>query len=99
MNSFPGLEAVAEAAHAELWRRLLDPQWGTLYDYSGLTGEVCLPTPAECAESRPNALSWWTPIENGAFFGGLYLHALCRRWQHRRDAATARDAATVAGGL
>lgn len=90
--------AAVEAAHAEIWKRFVSPH-GTLYDYTALDGTVHLPTAAECAESKPNALGWWSPIENGAFFGGLYLDALCQRWQHVKTEAAAREARTIAKGL
>ena len=53
----------------------------------------------ECAESKPNALGWWTPVENGAFFGGLYLDALCNRWRATKSDDAARKARAVAAGL
>jgi hypothetical protein len=87
-----------EAAHRELWRRFVSPH-GTLYDYTALDGQVELPTAAECSESKPNALGWWTPIENGAFFGGLYLDALCNRWKALPTDEAAREARAIAGGL
>jgi hypothetical protein len=87
-----------EQAHRELWRRFMSPH-GTLYDYTALDGTVLVPSPEECAASQPNALGWWTPIENGAFFGGLYLDALCNRWRATRTAAAADEAHRVAQGL
>lgn len=62
-----------------LERRFTSPD-GVLYDYAGPAGEVVLPTPEECTEGRPNALGWWTPIENGGFFTGLYLVGLCEEY-------------------
>jgi hypothetical protein len=87
-----------EAAHRELWRRFVSPH-GTLYDYTALDSKVELPTATECSESKPNALGWWTPIENGAFFGGLYLDALCNRWKALQTDEAAREARVIAGGL
>lgn len=86
------------AAHTEIWRRFISPD-GTFYDYTSLDGKVELPTAAEYAESKPNALGWWTPVENGAFFGGLYLDALCQRWQRLKTDDAAREARTIAQGL
>lgn len=65
-------DAIAQA-HQQLVTRFLSPQ-GLLYDYIGE-----LPTPRDCAEGRPNALGWWSPIENGPMFTGPWLSALCRR--------------------
>ena len=87
-----------EAAHREIWRRFISPQ-GTFFDYAALDGRVLVPTPEECRDSRPNALGWWTPIENGGFFGGLYLGALTRRWSLTRDPQAAAEARRIAGGL
>ena len=87
-----------EAAHAEIWRRFISPH-GTFYDYTSLEGGVELPTAAEVAADQPNALGWWSPIENGGFFGGLYLDALCKRWERLRTEDAAREARTIAGGL
>jgi hypothetical protein len=38
-----------------------------------------VPTPKECRDGKPNALGWWTPIENGAMFNGLYLDGAVNR--------------------
>lgn len=91
--------AAVQAAHEEIWRRFIDPKHGTFYDYAPPDGTVHLPTPEECAAGKPNALAWSSPIENGAFFGGLYLDALCNRWRRTRDAAIAAKAKRIAAGL
>lgn len=90
-------EAVA-LAHREMWARFIDP-FGAVYDYTDFTGRVFLPTAQECREKKPNALGWWTPIENGGFFGGLYLDALCNRWKRLRTPEAAQEARLLAGGL
>ena len=92
------LRRSVERAHREIWRRFISPH-GTFYDYTALDGRVLLPTPEECRNSKPNALGWWTPIENGGFFGGLYLDALTRRWSVTRDPQAAAEARRVAAGL
>ncbi|WP_050028394.1 hypothetical protein [Verrucomicrobium sp. BvORR034] len=89
----------AEAAHAEIWRRFVTADHGTLLHYAGLNGEVVLPTPEDCEAARPNGMSWSTPIEDGPFFGGLYLAALCQRWQVLRTPEAAKSARRIAGGL
>ena len=66
------LQAV-EQAHAELWSKRIDRQ-GVLLDF---VGEI--PTPEDCRLGRPNAIGWWSPIENGPMFTGLYLPAMCER--------------------
>lgn len=87
-----------EDAHREMWRRFINPH-GLPYDYTALDGTVLLPTAEECKLAKPNALGWWTPIENGAFFGGLYLDGLCNRWHAVRTPAAAAEARRVADGL
>ncbi len=44
---------------------------GLVLDYIG-----DIPEEWEIAENRPNAMGWWTPIENGAMFTGEWLPAL-----------------------
>lgn len=92
------LEAVVETAHEVLWRRFVDGD-GIVLDYVGPTGEVLRPTPEECRQCRPNALSWGVPNENGAFFGGLYLGAMlsrCALTGREEDRQRARE---LAAGL
>ena len=86
-------------AQEEVWRRFIDARHGTFYDYVTPSGEIRIPTPEECASGKPNALGWSSPIENGAFFGGLYLDALCNRWKQAREELVARRAKTIASGL
>jgi hypothetical protein len=97
-SSAAAVEEAVGKAHAEIWRRFINPH-GQFYDYTALDGAVLLPTPEECRDDQPNALGWWSPIENGAFFGGLYLDALYKRWRATRDSADADKARKVAGGL
>jgi len=85
-------QAGAELAHAELQRRFFDAQ-GVMLDFTSLDGSVAIPTPEECRLGKPNALGWWSPIENGAMFNGIYMDAAVLRWQasrHADDAARAR---------
>lgn len=92
-------QAAAEAAHAEIWRRFVTADHGTLLHYAGLSGEVVLPTPEDCQDARPNGMSWSTPIEDGPFFGGLYLAALCQRWQVLKTPESAMAVRRITGGL
>lgn len=91
-------EAGAQLAHNELWRRLID-RHGVMLDFSGLDGSVIIPTAEECREGKPNALGWWSPIENGAFFNGLYIDALLNRWHITKDKADAEKIRLLAQGL
>jgi hypothetical protein len=90
--------AAVDALHAELNRRFSDPQ-GLLYDYTAADGQVVMPTPEECRAAKPNGLAWWCPIENGAFFTGLWLSALVDRFAATHDPATAERARRAAAGL
>ena len=86
------LEAV-EQAHTELWNTRIDTN-GVVRDYVGET-----PTPEDCSLGRPNAIGWWSPIENGPMFTGLYLPAACER-ARRSGAADDKDhARRLAQGL
>lgn len=85
--------AAVEQAHSELQRRFID-RFGIVHDYVGE-----LPTPEDCRLGRPNAIGWWSPIENGPMFTGLYLPAACER-ARRSGAAADRDfARSLAQGL
>lgn len=66
------LEAV-EQAHAALWSKFVDKH-GVILDFVG-----DLPTPEDCTLGRPNVIGWWSPIEDGPMFTGLYLPAACER--------------------
>lgn len=91
-------EANIEAAHAEIWRRFIDP-YDILVDYADEEGRYPRPTPEECREGKPNALGWWTPVENGSMFNGLYLDGVCARWQHTRADADRTKARRLVKGL
>lgn len=86
------VNTAAEQAHTEIWRRFIDKH-GIMIDFADLDGTVSLPTPEECKQGKPNALGWWSPIENGAMFNGIYMDAAVNRWKHTKsdnDAAKAR---------
>ncbi len=88
----PTFEA-AEQAHAELWKSRID-RHGVILDY---VGEI--PTPEDCALGRPNAIGWWSPIENGPMFTGLYLPAACERARRSGAASDKEQARRLAQGL
>jgi hypothetical protein len=92
-------EDIAEEAHREIWRRFIDKRLDVLFHYVGLNGEVTLPTANHCRAAQPNGMSWSTPIEDGPFFGGLYLDGLCNRWRLRRDEESAEKVHRIAAGL
>ncbi len=89
----PSLEQAVDQAHTELWRRFVDPH-GIIRDYVGE-----LPTPEDCKLGKPNAIGWWSPIENGPMFNGLYLPAACERARRSGSATDADQARRLAQGL
>lgn len=91
-------EACTEKAHAEIWRRFID-RHGVMLDFAALDGAVDIPTPEECRLGKPNALGWWSPIENGGFFNGLYMEAAVNRWRVTQRKEDAEKARRLAGGL
>lgn len=90
--------AAVDQAHAEIWRRFIDSH-GVMIDFTALDGSVSLPTPEECRAGKPNALGWWSPIENGAMFNGLYMDAMVNRWRHTKAAEDAAKARRLMEGL
>ncbi len=82
-----------DQAHLEIWRNRVD-KYGIIHDY---VGEI--PTPEDCSLGKPNAIGWWSPIENGPMFTGLYLPAACERARRNRDAIDRANAQRLAMGL
>ena len=82
-----------EEANEQLWTKFID-KYGIVNDYVGER-----PTPFDCRLSRPNAFGWWTPIEDGAFFTGLYLVAASKRATLTGQAADKDKARILAQGL
>lgn len=72
----------AEYFHKIVWDRFVRMPYGHVLDYAGKNGEAYYPTAEECERSVPNPRSWGLPIENGAFFTGLYAYALL--WAYRK---------------
>lgn len=85
--------------HQEIWRRFVNPRFNILYDYTNAAGDVVIPSKAEVLALKPNGLSYTTVIEDGAFYNGLYLDALCNRYKKLQTAEAARKARDIAGGL
>jgi hypothetical protein len=84
---------VIEKAHNVLWSFFVD-RHGIILDY---VGEV--PTPEDCALGKPNAIGWWSPIENGPMYTGVYLAAMCERARRTGEPADKGNAKTLAKGL
>lgn len=98
MNENDMLDTVQESIAHNIWTRFMS-QDSVIYDYVGLDGEILLPTPEECRLNQPNALGWWTPIEDGAFFTGVYLLGRCDRYLLHRSEAVAETIRKLVGGL
>lgn len=92
-------QSPGELAHTEIWRRFVDRRFDVLLHYAGRDGEVIFPSGDECREAKPNGMGWSSPIEDGPFFGGLFLDGLCNRWRARRDEESATSARRIAAGL
>jgi hypothetical protein len=88
-----------DTAHDLVWQRFMDHRNGILYDYAYNANTLGIPTPEECRMGMPNALSWWVPNENGAFFNGIYLDAICKRWEISQDDKSEFDARKLVSGL
>ena len=85
--------------HKRVWERFVRMPEGHLLDYAGYNGEVIYPTAEECRTSNPNALGWWTPIENGAFFGGLYAYALIKEYNRAPSKQALKEIKILMDGL
>jgi hypothetical protein len=82
-----------EKAHAETWRRFVD-EHGIVRDYVGE-----LPTPEDCRIGKPNAIGWWSPIENGPMFTGMYLNAMVERARRTGAVVDKEKARKLSRGL
>ena len=65
-----------------------------ILDYAGE-----IPSPKDIEDGVPNFLSWWSPIENGAKFTGLYIAAACRRAEDTGNESDIAKARKLAKGL
>ena len=98
MKDLEKLLRLRERIHEILERRFLSGE-NVLYDYAGPNGEVVLPTPEETLASKPNAFAWNTPIENGAFFNGDLLTALCDLYEMFPSPKLEKQMRALARGL
>lgn len=88
----------AQKAHDEIWKRHVD-EYNLVLDYTDLEGKIIRPTPEDCREMKPSALSWGVPNEDGPMFNGLYLDGLCTRWKLTKDEAIRAKARRLIDGL
>ena len=75
------LDQALHEIHLTVWSRFINEN-NLLLDYTELSGNISLPTPDECEQNQPNALGWWSPIENGGFFNGDYLLGLLAAYRY-----------------
>ena len=85
--------------HELVWKRFIRMPYGHVLDYTDSEGTVYIPMAEECEKAMPNPLGWWTPIENGAFFTGLYTYALLEKYKKDRNEKTAREIGVLVNGL
>ncbi len=97
-NNIDELRESARNAHRNIWSRFMSPDH-IVYDYVGLHGEIILPTPEECSVNKPNALGWWTPIEDGGFFSGAYLLGQCCRYGFEKSDQLREEIRMLVSGL
>ncbi|MBQ3344890.1 MAG: hypothetical protein IJG84_23580 [Kiritimatiellae bacterium] len=69
---------ILEEVNARIEREFISAD-GLMLDY---VGEI--PTPEEIADLKPNAMGWWTPIENGSMFTGEWLPSLMAEGEVRK---------------
>lgn len=87
------IDEAIEQANTEIWNKFVD-HYGIIRDFVGET-----PTPEDCLKGHPNAIGWWSPIENGPFFTGLYLSAACERAKRSGTEVDKNKARKLANGL
>jgi hypothetical protein len=92
------LQEKAEQVNRNIWGRFISPH-NTMYDFVGLNGEISLPTGEECRNNIPNALGWWSPIENGGYFGGIYLISQCMRYEQEKTPENGEKVKRLVNGL
>lgn len=85
--------------HKQVWKRFVRMPYGHVLDYADTDGNTCIPTKEECQNAMPNPLGWWTPVENGAFFTGLYVRALIAKYNKDKNQQTAEEIETLIRGL
>lgn len=79
--------------------RFTHKPWNYLLDCAEPDGTAFIPTPEECNKGIPNVLGWTTNNENGAFFTGLYLYALCDAYECEPKAELKSEIVNYTNGL
>ncbi|MBL9092175.1 MAG: hypothetical protein JNL96_13200 [Planctomycetaceae bacterium] len=90
--------AAVEQVHKQIWKRFVDP-YNVVLDYTDLEGKYLRPTPQDCREHKPSALSWGVPVEDGPMFNGLYLDGLINRYHRTKSEADLTKIRRLVDGL
>lgn len=88
-----------EILHKQVWGRFIRMPYGHLIDYADKNGHTVFPTGEQLQAGHPNAFAWGLPIENGAFFTGLYLYSLCEKYDFAPDETLKNEIKILANGL
>lgn len=88
-----------EKLHNLIWKRFIRMPQGHLLDNADENGNTILPSKSDCEKCYPNPLSWLTGIENGGFFGGLYLYALVTDYDKNPTENRKNEIMILANGL
>ncbi|MBQ9545628.1 MAG: hypothetical protein IJV00_10935 [Clostridia bacterium] len=90
---------IVDKLHSQVWKRFVRMPYGHIVDYADGNGNTVIPTAGECSDGLPNPLAWGVSIENGAFFGGLYLYGLCEKFEHEADEELKKEIEVIYKGL
>ena len=91
-------EKQVDLINSEIWGRFVANS-NTLVEYTDLDGKLNLPLPSEVVDGMPNALGWWSPLENASFFGGIFMDGAIKRWQHTKKSQDSVNVKRLAKGL
>ncbi len=93
MHKNPDVRDRVNAVHEIIAQRYLSPD-GLMYAYEGE-----LPDRDDCERGFPNALGYWTVIENTPMFTGSYLSGMVSRAERLGDYESAEECRRLAMGL
>ena len=98
------LRRAVQRCHQCIWRQLIHPELGLIYDYAGPDGDGrepfwWLPTADEIARRYPNPQGWSTGMEDSSLSGGFYLDTMLRAYGLTGHEAYAEKARRLYHGL
>ena len=85
--------------HSLVWKRYIRMPYGHLLDCADINGNAVIPTADECRAYIPSILAWTTPIADCAMFGGLYLYALCEKYEYEPSEELKKELLIIIKGL